>query len=77
MGHEGPGHQGLEKIFPGQYHQISDIDGQLMSHMRYPESLFKVQRRLLAQYHVGSARRFFSGEDFWQNPTDPTESRSA
>jgi uncharacterized membrane protein (UPF0182 family) len=66
-----------EKIFPGQYHQISDIDGQLMSHMRYPESLFKVQRQLLAQYHVGSAGQFFSGEDFWQNPTDPTESQSA
>ncbi|MCH4209141.1 UPF0182 family membrane protein [Bifidobacterium sp.] len=66
-----------EKIFPGQYHQISDIDGQLMSHLRYPESLFKVQRQLLAKYHVGSAGQFFSGEDFWQSPTDPTESQSA
>ena len=27
-----------EKIFPGQYHQLSDISGDLMSHMRYPES---------------------------------------
>jgi uncharacterized membrane protein (UPF0182 family) len=66
-----------EKIFPGQYHQISDISGDLMSHMRYPESLFKVQRQLLGKYHVNSAGQFFSGEDFWQNPVDPTESQEA
>ncbi|WEV68079.1 UPF0182 family protein [Bifidobacterium sp. ESL0769] len=63
-----------QKIFPGQYHPISDISGQLMSHLRYPESLFKVQRQLLAKYHVGDAKQFFSGEDFWQTPVDPTES---
>ncbi|HCA73588.1 MAG TPA: hypothetical protein DEP29_00595 [Bifidobacterium sp.] len=66
-----------EKIFPGQYHQLSDISGDLMSHMRYPESLFKVQRELLAKYHVTSANQFFSGEDFWQTPVDPTESKQA
>ena len=47
-----------------------------MSHIRYPESLFKVQRHLLAKYHVDSASQFFSGEDFWQTPVDPTESQS-
>ena len=66
-----------EKIFPGQYHQLSEISGDLMSHMRYPESLFKVQRELLAKYHVSSANQFFSGEDFWQTPVDPTESQQA
>lgn len=66
-----------QEIFPGQYHPISDISGQLMSHMRYPESLFKVQRQLLTKYHVTSAGQFFSGEDFWQTPVDPTESADA
>ena len=65
-----------EKIFPGQYHQLSDISGDLMSHMRYPESLFKVQRELLSKYHVTSASQYYSGEDFWQTPVDPTESQS-
>ena len=50
-----------EQIFPGQYHQLSEISGDLMSHLRYPESLFKVQRELLAKYHVSSANQFFSG----------------
>ncbi|KFF30903.1 UPF0182 family protein [Bifidobacterium bombi] len=66
-----------EKIFPGQYHPISDMSGDLMSHMRYPEGLFKVQRQLLSKYHVTSAGQFFSGEDFWQTPVDPTESKAA
>lgn len=30
-----------EQIFPGQYHQLSEISGDLMSHLRYPESLFR------------------------------------
>lgn len=61
-----------QKVFPGQYKPLSDISGDLMSHMRYPESLFKVQRQLLSRYHVNSASQFFSGEDFWQTPVDPT-----
>ena len=65
-----------EQIFPGQYHELSDISGDLMSHMRYPENLFKVQRELLSRYHVTSASQYYSGEDFWQTPVDPTESQA-
>lgn len=65
-----------EQVFPGQYHQLSEISGDLMSHMRYPENLFKVQRELLARYHVTSASQYYSGEDFWQTPVDPTEPQS-
>ena len=46
-----------------------------MSHLRYPEDLFKVQRNLLARYHVTDAGQFFSGNDFWRNPNDPTQQR--
>jgi uncharacterized membrane protein (UPF0182 family) len=65
-----------EGVFPGQYKPISDISSDLMSHMRYPESLFKVQRQLLAKYHVTSASQFFSGEDFWQTPEDPAQKKT-
>ena len=66
-----------KSIFPGHYRDISTISGDLMKHLRYPESLFKVQRYLLAKYHVDTASQFFSGEDFWQIPVDPTESQEA
>ncbi|MBO9554329.1 UPF0182 family protein [Cellulomonas sp.] len=62
------------KVFPTSLQPMSAIDGALMSHIRYPEDLFKVQRNLLGQYHVTDAGQFFSGNDFWANPADPTKS---
>ncbi len=59
--------------FPGSIRPLSDIDGQLMAHLRYPEDLFKVQRAVLADYHVEEADSFFTREAFWQVPNDPTQ----
>ena len=33
-----------------------------MSHVRYPEDMFKVQRELLTQYHVTDASEFYTGK---------------
>ncbi|WP_421734530.1 UPF0182 family protein [Cellulomonas sp.] len=63
-----------DAVFPSTLEPLSSIDGALMSHLRYPEDLFKVQRNLLARYHVTDAGQFFSGNDFWANPNDPTSS---
>ncbi len=60
------------KSFPTTVKPLSDIGGDLMSHLRYPEDLFKVQRSLLAKYHVERASAFFGGQDYWQVPPDPT-----
>src|SRR5699024_6155578 len=51
---------------------ISEISGDLMGHLRYPEDLYKVERELLIRYHVTEARAFFSGGDFWRTPPDPS-----
>jgi len=59
------------KIFPSAVKPLSSISGDLMSHLRYPEDLFKVQRTLLARYHVTDPSAFFSGGDFWQVPPEP------
>jgi uncharacterized protein len=59
-------------VFPTSVKPMDEISGDLMSHLRYPEDLFKVQRTLLSQYHVTNSAEFFSGQDFWNNPTDPT-----
>src|SRR5699024_8362403 len=47
-----------------------------MSHLRYPEDMFKVQRELLTRYHVTDATSFYSGGDFWRIPNDPVASGS-
>lgn len=67
------------KIFPHTVEPKSKITSnkQLMSHIRYPEDLFKVQRTILAQYHVTDANSFYGGQDFWQIPDDPTKNEQA
>jgi uncharacterized protein len=60
-----------EQVFPGTVKHGS-IPPELEAHFRYPEDLFKVQRQLLAQYHVDNAGQFFSTQTFWDVPPDPT-----
>ncbi|WGW10520.1 UPF0182 family protein [Saxibacter everestensis] len=62
------------KTFPNTIKPVSEISSDLMSHLRYPEDLFKVQRTLLASYHVSDAAAFYSAQDFWTTPNDPTAS---
>ncbi|MBB4907419.1 UPF0182 family protein [Actinophytocola algeriensis] len=64
-----------ESVFPGTV-KHGEIPEALQEHFRYPEDLFKVQRELLAQYHVESAGQFFSTQTFWDVPADPTGSNN-
>ena len=56
--------------FENTVQPMSEIDSELMSHLRYPEDLFKVQREVLARYHVDTAEAFFGGQDFWEVAAD-------
>ncbi|MCX4983332.1 UPF0182 family protein [Streptomyces sp. NBC_00572] len=60
------------KAFPGTVKGKSEISGDLMKHLRYPQDMFKVQRELLTRYHVTDPAQFYSGSDAWQVPDDPT-----
>lgn len=64
-----------ENVFPGAVQPSSAIPAQLRAHFRYPEDLFKVQRQLLASYHVSSPQDFYSSKGFWSVPTDPTKNQ--
>jgi uncharacterized membrane protein (UPF0182 family) len=46
---------------------------ELISHVRYPEDLFKVQRDILTRYHVTDPVTFYHGSDRWQVSVDPTQ----
>jgi len=61
------------KAFGSTVRPMSEIGGDLMTHLRYPEDLFKVQRSLMAKYHVTDAGSFFGGQDYWTVPDDPTQ----
>ncbi|HSE09203.1 MAG TPA: UPF0182 family protein [Nocardioidaceae bacterium] len=57
--------------FPGAVQPKESIPEDLQAHMRYPEDLFKVQRNILAQYHVTQPKTFYEGSDQWEIPEDP------
>jgi len=60
------------KAFPGSVKPKSEISPDLLSHIRYPEDMFKVQRDILSAYHVKTADAFYGGQDFWRVPLDPS-----
>jgi uncharacterized membrane protein (UPF0182 family) len=64
-------------VFPGTVKAKSEISPDLAAHLRYPEDLFKVQRMLLAKYHVDDPVTFFSTSDFWDVPLDPNPTASS
>jgi uncharacterized membrane protein (UPF0182 family) len=49
----------------------------LLSHVRYPSDLFKVQREVLGSYHVTDPGTFYSTEDTWVTPNDPVSDPAA
>ena len=61
-----------QKVFPNAILPVSDMSADLMSHVRYPSDLFKVQRGVLGQYHVTDPGSFYSQQDAWMIPNDPT-----
>ncbi|MCW2847064.1 MAG: hypothetical protein JWR90_1038 [Marmoricola sp.] len=63
-----------EKAFPGIVEKKSSIPTDILAHMRYPEDLFKVQRDMLASYHVLDPKTFYEGNDKWDVPQDPSTS---
>ncbi len=63
--------QAWKGVFPAAVVDRAEIPEDLLVHLRYPEDLFKVQRGLLARYHVSDANTFYGGQDFWEIPPDP------
>ncbi|WP_309127987.1 UPF0182 family protein [Microbacterium sp.] len=74
---EDPILQAWQKVYPSTVKPISEMSGELMSHVRYPTDLFKVQRAMLGVYHVDNVRSFQQEDNRWQTPDDPrAENRS-
>ncbi|TYL50401.1 UPF0182 family protein [Agromyces mariniharenae] len=69
---EDPILQTWQKIFPSTLEPMSEMSGALLSHVRYPADLFKMQRAVLGRYHVTNPGSFYSREDAWTTPNDPT-----
>ena len=58
------------KVFPTLFKDTSMMSAELIKHVRYPETLFRIQSEIYLKYHVTDASIFFIGEDFWSVPTE-------
>ena len=64
-------------IFPTTIVSQDEMSEGLLSHVRYPSDLFKVQRNILGAYHVTDPGTFYSSEDEWVTPNDPVSNPAA
>jgi uncharacterized membrane protein (UPF0182 family) len=60
-----------QKAFPDTVLPKADISADLKSHLRYPEDFFKVQREILARYHVTDPGAWYQQSGLWEVPNDP------
>ncbi|WOF24463.1 UPF0182 family protein [Microbacterium betulae] len=65
-----------QKVYPTTIKSIDDMSADLISHVRYPTDLFKVQRAMLGTYHVDNARAFYQRDNAWTTPNDPTNDQA-
>ena len=59
------------KVFPDVVQDKDEISEDLLSHLRYPVDLFKVQRNVLERYHVTDEQTFYEDGERWRVPEDP------
>lgn len=52
--------------FPGLFRPISEMPGDLRKHLRYPESMLKLQASVYARYHMTDVKVFYNQEDLWK-----------
>ncbi len=64
------------KVYPGVITPKEEISADLMSHLRYPQDLFKAQRVMLGRYHTTNSNTWYQQSDIWEVPNDPVNASS-
>jgi uncharacterized membrane protein (UPF0182 family) len=54
-----------QEIFPTLFEDASQMPADLRTHIRYPETLVRVQGEVYSLYHTQNPRVFFQREDVW------------
>lgn len=52
-------------IFPKLFKPLSEMPADLQRHLRYPETLLKIQGKIYETYHMTDVNVFFNKEDIW------------
>ena len=65
------------QAFPNVVLPKSAISKDLLDHLRYPQDFFKVQRQILARYHMTNPDNWYQRSSLWDVPNDPVAGASA
>ena len=57
-----------QKVFPGLFKSLNEMDEDLRRHIRYPSDLFAIQTFIFATYHMKQPQIFYNKEDQWEIP---------
>jgi uncharacterized membrane protein (UPF0182 family) len=60
------------RIFPALFKDAAAMPQDLRRHVRYPETLFKMQSEVYGLYHMTQPQVFFNREDLWTVATENT-----
>ena len=63
------------QAFPGVVQPKAAISKDLLDHLRYPQDFFKVQRQILARYHMTDPDNWYQQSSLWDVPNDPVSAR--
>ena len=66
-----------QKAFPEIFKAKSEMPDELLSHIRYPEDLFRIQSGEYLRYHMVDVTEFYTREDIWVIPEDPDDRAGA
>jgi uncharacterized membrane protein (UPF0182 family) len=58
--------QTYAKIFPGVFRPLSELSDSLRAHLRYPETMFRIQTEMLNVFHMTNPIVFYNKEDKWE-----------
>jgi uncharacterized membrane protein (UPF0182 family) len=61
------------RIFPSVFKPLSDMPEDLRAHIRYPQTLFTIQAKVYALYHMTDPQVFYNKEDMWKIPESFSE----
>ncbi len=65
------------ETFPGVVRDRAEIPRDLLDHLRYPQDFFKVQRQILASYHITDPGTWYSQSNLWEVPNDPVAGQAS
>jgi len=54
-----------QKIYPKLFKSSNEIPENMRAHLRYPNTLFKIQASVYSKYHMDEVKVFYQKEDLW------------